>query len=431
MGERTPLNYRYGLDQGRLQPPFVPLAEEYTFVLGAESPIVRHLRTSDAIEVFQDLNLTGVKHVRFDAAILQPMTMPRPRDIAGAGSPYVYSASLKFQEVLPLTAPIFHPTVLSEAHELFQVKGGSTLLISADGGAPQTVTFLVDDDMSAAAVANRINAVLGGIGAVASPAGDADDPVLKIEGTGVGNSASVRITGGSAYAVFEFPLGTCNRVITGHASDTLGATPGQAHLENGAFYAADVGRVLKVRGAVDALGVSVGPNNKDYIITGVIGGTPSKDITITPDPPQSVSGSFMNPGTFDGVYDTRTFYGGDNLSAIIAPDGALTDADAGLPIKIYNAVNPINNFVNFITTVQSSEVATLRYAIVDEGPGFDAAIVGAEWRATVYVDSTVQYTIVPERGRALYTHDIAVNVSKLTGMHRLGFKLELLPDVTI
>lgn len=424
MGERTPLDYRYGRDQGRLQPPFVPRSGDYTFVLGAESPHVRHLRTSDSVEIYQDLDLTDIKHVRFDAAILQPSAMPRPRDVAGGGSPYVHTASLKYQEVLPIAQPTFHPSVLAGAHELYQLPAiGSTLLISVDGGTPQTVAFPTGGDWTAAQVASKINDDTFGL--TASPGGAADDPQLLLASDATGRNASLRIIGGSAYALFEFPLGPLVRYVAGHSSDSLTATLGStgfAHLENGAFTSPDdVGRVLKVRG-------SILPNNKDYIITAVAG---PKDVTITPSPASSQSGSFLSAATFDGIYETRTFYGGDDLSAIIAPDGHFTEADSGLPIKIYNAANPLNNFINFIVSVQSPEVAVLRYAVVDEGPGFDALVVGAEWQFSVFVDVETQYAITPERGRPLYTHDIAVNVSKLTGTHRIGFRLELLPDVTI
>lgn len=82
---------------------------------------------------------------------------------------------------------------------------------------------------------------------------------------------------------------------SGAGTDNLNASTGTVTLANGGFSTADVGRILKVRGATDPL------NNKNYTIATYISGT---QVTVTPLPNSTVTEDFMVPGatTYDGVY---------------------------------------------------------------------------------------------------------------------------------
>lgn len=418
MAERTPLDYRYGIDQGRVLPPFVPFLDEYTFVLGAGDQHVQSLRLGNRIEVYQDISCTGIDTVRLDAAILQPSSMPNPRDVTGSPA----SATLKYKEILPVAQPTFHPVANALVRELYPVTAGDTLLISVNGAAEQTITIPGTDALTASTLAAIINDTL--TGALASSAGDVDDPFLCITGSATGNAATLRITGGTLYAKLLFPLGPVIRLVEGNAADSL-ATNGTAILTNGNFTGADVDRVLKVRGATTDPDHPDNPNNVDYIIGAVAGPT---EVTLIPAPAFAFTGSFMVAATFDGVYDTRTFYGGDALSALVAPAGAFTAADCWLPVQISGAANGSNNGINQIINVPSSTVVVLRDAVVSESAGFTAHIIGALWQVSVLIDDEVEYTLTAERGRPLYTQDMGVSVSKLSGIHKVAFRLQLLAD---
>ncbi|MCG8424571.1 MAG: hypothetical protein MJE77_42300, partial [Proteobacteria bacterium] len=50
---------------------------------------------------------------------------------------------------------------------------------------------------------------------------------------------------------------------------------------------------------------------------------------------------------------------------------------------------------------------------------------GRNWEVSVVVDGTKQARMVLARGRTRTRTDLAANVSKLTGIHTIGFRLEL------
>jgi hypothetical protein len=126
-----------------------------------------------------------------------------------------------------------------------------------------------------------------------------------------------------------------------------------------------------------------------------------------------------------GSSDTK-IYGGDDLSAIIVPDGGFTSAELGLPVQITGATdNPTNNFTNHLVGIVDSETAILRMPILDESVGFNATLLSSLWEASIYIGTWQATSVMLERGRELLTTDIAANVSKHTGSHDVIFRLEL------
>jgi hypothetical protein len=422
MAEQSPFVHRFGLEQGRLKPTgFYPQDGDYVFVLGSEYAESHLLATHDRLDISQFLNLTGMGFLRIAAGLIQPEGMPSYREISGhdEGDPpsWVYTATLKHTEILghpTSTDPVaFHPSLVAEAHEPYEIDPGATLKITVDGGSEQTISFGGGGIFSAAEVATIINATL--VGAQAQAQGDTEDQYVQLEATSTGRLASLQVSGGSTYPVFCFTLGRRSRLITGTASDRF-YTSGALHLVNGGFTVADVNKLLKQDGSSSV-------NNGYYLITGVSG---PMDATLSPPAElDELTGNFLNSATLDGVYGTRIAYGGDDLSAIIAPDANFTEADSELPVRISGATNPGNNIVNFILSVQSPTLAILQYAVVDEVEGFDAVILGALWKASIRIDDSEVFSTLGERDRKLLTNDIAVNVSKLSGLHKVGFRLEL------
>jgi len=111
-------------------------------------------------------------------------------------------------------------------------------------------------------------------------------------------------------------------------------------------------------------------------------------------------------------------YGGDDLSAIIAPAANFTAADAGQLIAI-NAV------ANKITAIVDSQTAILQDAVTTTPTGFTAVIGGALWRAAIDIDGTEEISKLVARDRSILSNDIAVNVSKLTSTHEVAFRWQL------
>jgi hypothetical protein len=419
MAEKTPFTHRFGLEQGRVRPTgFYPQDGDYAFVLGSEYASSYEFMSHDKLEIYQNIDLTGAGFLRIAAGLLQPKGMPKQRAVSGhyEGDPpaWVYTATLKYTEVLGHPTTTFRPMATAEAHEPYTLDVGATLKLKVNGGSEQTVSFGAGGILSAAQVVAIINAA-GLSGAVAQVAGLSEDQYVQILASFVGRHATLQISGGSTYPVFRFPLGSRVRLIAGNAANSLTHSTGAAHIVGGGFSSADVKRLLKV-------GHSSSVNNGYYLISAVGG---LEDITLSPAPKLDETGLFLATAVLDGVYDTRVFYGGDDLSAIIAPDADFTAADAELPIRITGASHPGNNFVNFISSVQSASLAILRYAVVDEPVGFDAVILGALWKAEILIDDVMQFSVIGERDKTTLTNDIAVNVSKLTGTHKVGFRLEL------
>lgn len=125
--------------------------------------------------------------------------------------------------------------------------------------------------------------------------------------------------------------------------------------------------------------------------------------------------------------DTK-IYGGDDLSAIIAPDANFTEADANLPLQITGAtVDPGNNLNNYIDAVLDENRAVLRLPVSAEPAGFSAVIRQALWEISVVVNSIEVVSRKIESGRTVLTDDIAANVSKLSGSQEVLFRLRLRP----
>lgn len=123
--------------------------------------------------------------------------------------------------------------------------------------------------------------------------------------------------------------------------------------------------------------------------------------------------------------DTK-IYGGDALSAIIAPNADFTAADVGLPVFISGATpGSGNNVTNHITSVLSASRAVLKLPVADESVGFDAAIVPCLWELSLHVDGAQVLAKQISSNRTVDTNDIAANVSKLTGTHEVLFRLQL------
>lgn len=428
MTDFNPFIYRYGVTEGRLEPTgYPPQDERHVFVLGSEGAEVHNLRTGNRVEVYQDVDLTDIHMVRIAAGLWQPSRMPVSRRVSGLPP----TASLKFQEVLPRpggTESRYYPSLTAESLGPYRIYSGDTLqyqMTVNSGGAwswdvPITVTFLPGDAgfYDADELVGLLNPKL--TNASASVVGDGARARVKISGaqsppSDKGRYAAIRITGGSFTRSLRFPLGSLSRLITPDAGDSLTASTRRVHLVNGGFTAPDIGRQLKITGSSSV-------NNGYPFIKALFG---PQDAELEPGPGADESGEFLLASKRDGVYEPRVSYGGDDLSAIIAPDGNFTEEDAGLPLRIQGASEPLNNFVNFISSVQSATTAILKYGVVSEGPGFDAYIVGALWKMEVRIDDTLCYTHTPANGKQLLTNDIAVNVSKLSGDHRVKFAMSL------
>jgi hypothetical protein len=128
---------------------------------------------------------------------------------------------------------------------------------------------------------------------------------------------------------------------------------------------------------------------------------------------------FMKTGTPSAIY------GGDDLSAISAPNAEFTDAYTELPLRVSGASIPGNNLTNHIMMVASPTLALLQLPVASEGPGFDANVLGSKWQVTIRINGAAEFTRIVGNDRAERTNDLAVNVSKLTGIHQVGFRLQL------
>jgi len=336
MPEKSPLTAYQGISQGRLQPytSYGPTDGDYVYALGSELLQVHDYATGSAIDITEEVDLTAVNIVRFAFGMIQPPTMPVERVISGSPA----TATLRCTGIMPGC----YPTVHTRLHPPYKVPANACLVVSVDGGADQTVAFssvLLPSGYSAQAVCDTINDPLTGlVGALATVAGDTDDPIIQL------------------------------------ASNTFGAY-GSIEVKN-------------------YIGPFTDANDK-FCFNQKVG----------------------SPTAFRGL---------DSLSAIIAPDGALTDADTGRKVEFLNCGNASNNGFNRIMAVLPDGVtAILQKAIVDEDAGFTARLVGPLWLASVWIDSALCWQSEFFRGCGIKTEDLAINVSKLTGNHNLKFRLEL------
>lgn len=140
-----------------------------------------------------------------------------------------------------------------------------------------------------------------------------------------------------------------------------------------------------------------------------------------------ISTVFVSGGTAlpKFLFPTRLCYGGDNLSAIIAPDAHFTQHHVGHPLLISNASQPANNKTTFIYKIINETSAVLFGDFIAEAPGFEAELVGFSWECSLLIDSVIEKKIVLDLGRDIRSNDFAVNVSKLTGNHDVSFQLRL------
>jgi len=126
---------------------------------------------------------------------------------------------------------------------------------------------------------------------------------------------------------------------------------------------------------------------------------------------------------------------GDDLSAILSPNVALTAAHDGMPVKISGASYVFNNCVNRIDSVLSSTMALLRYPVqADAGP-ITAVIKAAEWKFSILIDGDEQLAVTPGSDDTwgplcinstwIGSSNWAVDVRKCTGVCTVVYRLEL------
>lgn len=362
MGERSPFIIDYGSLAGRLAPSaFTPTDGRFAYVLGSELAGVSRLRAGDDyVEIYQDLDLTGIDVVAVDSKLIQPDMIPS-RNVAGhdPGTGWIYTASLLRGEVLehydmrlstaetPVYAKQVHPGTETQLAEPYLIIASSRLRVCVDGGADQDVIFPASPPvltLTASEVISIINSQV--IGAHAQLGLDPDDPTVILTSNSSGLAASIEVK------AYPGPEDDANRTV----------------LPNG-----------DIRGL-------------DFLMKT---GSPS------------------------------AIYGGDDLSAISAPNAEFTDAYTQLPLRISGASIPGNNLTNFIMMVVSPSLALLQLPVASEGSGFDANVLGSMWQATLRIDGVAEFTKIVESDRTVRTNDIAVNVSKLTGIHQVGFRLQL------
>jgi hypothetical protein len=119
-------------------------------------------------------------------------------------------------------------------------------------------------------------------------------------------------------------------------------------------------------------------------------------------------------------------YGGDDLSAIIAPDASFSYVDLGLPLQITGATaDPGNNVTNHIGAILSPSLAVLRVPVTDEPVGFDAVIKPCLWQISMHIDGVEMFSRQISSDRTVDTTDLAMNVSQLSGAHEVAFRLTL------
>lgn len=123
--------------------------------------------------------------------------------------------------------------------------------------------------------------------------------------------------------------------------------------------------------------------------------------------------------------DTK-IYGGDSISAILAPDAEFSLADLGLPLRITGATaDPGNNVTNHIAAILDVDKAMLRLPVTAEPTGFDADIRACLWEISLFVDGTEVFSKKIQSDKTVDTNDIAANVSKLTGTYEVLFRMKL------
>jgi hypothetical protein len=144
-----------------------------------------------------------------------------------------------------------------------------------------------------------------------------------------------------------------------------------------------------------------------------------------PSPDANVSLGFFQKVARPLATDTK-IYGGDDLSAIDAPDAHFTLADLGLPLRVTGATaDPGNNITNHIAAILEPSVAVLKLPVTAEPVGFDAEIRACLWEISLHVDGTEVFAKQISSNRTVDTNDIAANVSKLTGSYEVLFRLKL------
>jgi len=122
---------------------------------------------------------------------------------------------------------------------------------------------------------------------------------------------------------------------------------------------------------------------------------------------------------------------------ILAPSATFTAADLGQTIEITSSVQPPNdgraNILGIVPPAIAGQPATLVLVdkiLVDEGPtfGMSVALLGARYRAAIYVDGALRLETIETLGRERDRIDFKLHVSKLAGPHVIRFALELVEE---
>jgi hypothetical protein len=123
-------------------------------------------------------------------------------------------------------------------------------------------------------------------------------------------------------------------------------------------------------------------------------------------------------------FPVRVVYGGDNLSALEAPDANLADYEVGDTVTIGSSA--LGNNGDYTIFARDGELLFLNPELTaSETGGFTAFLQARRWRLRLLIDSVVIYEHVFELGEVVRTEDLAINVSKLSGTHNVAIAIDL------
>jgi hypothetical protein len=127
-------------------------------------------------------------------------------------------------------------------------------------------------------------------------------------------------------------------------------------------------------------------------------------------------------------FPTMPTYGGDVLSALVAPTTVVEDHEVGATVAITGSTvgNDGNREVMAKTEIAGVPALVLYPPLVaSESSDFVAALHGCSWRLQVGIDSVPLYSRLLAPGETVRTNDIVLNVSKLSGTHIVSVWIEL------
>jgi hypothetical protein len=116
---------------------------------------------------------------------------------------------------------------------------------------------------------------------------------------------------------------------------------------------------------------------------------------------------------------------GDDLSAIVAPNANFTFHDVRRPMLVDGAVDAFNNTLNRIMGLVDQSTAVLFKPVHNEVTGFTATMRAALWELSITVDYNKIVSIRLGPGSDWTTDELSANVSKISGLLRVGLRLEL------